>query len=505
METEVELKFLASETVASQLPACLAQFQVLEQAQMDLANTYFDTPDQRLRALDCGLRIRRRDESRQQTIKTAGQVVGGLYQRPEYNLPVQQDWPDLAAFPADIWPVGTDVAGLQASLKPLFCTNFHRQTWLVAMNDGSRVEVAFDQGQILAGEQQEPIGELELELVSGQVTALFDLAQTLVQLGGLRLGGQSKAQRGYQLAGLASEAPIRRMGLAPVSPSMTVGQGLFCVLQYALAHWQYHEQLFMEHPSVEALVQLRSGVNLVRQAQMIFADIYLPLGPRPWQDELAWLEGELAWLDEAQALQRLTAERAHYLRALRCHNALLTVLEQQQGALPDSAQVRSLLQSARYTSLLLAITRWVYLEQRQLEQPDPQRDAPLPSFATTQLVISWQELHEAELRQPTLDYDGYLSLVGKLRRNLLVGVSFANLYEEESRQGFRLPWQSLLRRMEELEHFEVLDRLAPELATAQRLELEEWLTARISPRLLELDQARLQALQMVPYWELAQD
>ena len=91
--------------------------------------------------------------------------------------------------------------------------------------------------------------------------------------------------------------------------------------------------------------------------------------------------------------------------------------------------------------------------------------------------------------------------MGKLRRNLLVGVSFANLYDEESRQGFRLPWQGLLRRMEELEHFEVLDRLAPELATAERLELEEWLTARISPRLLELDQARLQAQQMLPYWE----
>ncbi|MCD8548627.1 MAG: CYTH domain-containing protein [Aeromonadaceae bacterium] len=500
METEVELKFLASETVASQLPACLAQYQVLEQAQMDLANTYFDTPDQRLRALDCGLRIRRRDESRQQTIKTAGQVVGGLYQRPEYNLPIQQDWPELSAFPPHIWPAGTELASLQAALKPLFCTNFHRQTWLVAMQDGSQIEVAYDQGQILAGERQEPIGEVELELVSGQVTALFDLAQTLVQLGGLRLGGQSKAQRGYQLAGLASEAPIRRMGLAPVSPSMTVGQGLFCVLQYALAHWQYHEQLFMEHPSVEALVQLRSGVNLVRQAQMIFADIYLPLGPRPWQEELTWLEGELAWLDEAQALQRLTAERGHYLRPLRCHAQLLSVLEQRQASLPDCARLRGRLHSARYTSLLLAITRWVYLEQRQLAQVDPQRDAPLPDFAAAQLALSWQELHAAELCQPTLDYAGYLRLVGKLRRNLLVGVSFANLYPEDARQGFRLPWQSLLRRMEELEHCEVLDRLAPELATAQRLELEAWLTARITPRLLELDQARLQALQMAPYW-----
>lgn len=44
------------------------------------------------------------------------------------------------------------------------------------------------------------------------------------------------------------------------------------------------------------------------------------------------------------------------------------------------------------------------------------------------------------------------SLVGKLRRNLLVGVCFAMLFDEEPQQGFRLPWLNILRRMEDLEH-----------------------------------------------------
>ena len=63
-----------------------------------------------------------------------------------------------------------------------------------------------------------------------------------------------------------------------------------------------------------------------------------------------------------------------------------------------------------------------------------------------------------------------------------------------------MPWLNLLRRMEELVHFAVLDQLSASLPTKMRLELGEWLTERIAPRLVELDQARLQALDMVPYW-----
>ena len=111
--------------------------------------------------------------------------------------------------------------------------------------------------------------------------------------------------------------------------------------------------------------------------------------------------------------------------------------------------------------------------------------------------------HEGELLAPSLDYSGYLALVGKLRRNLLAGVSFAALYDQEQQQGFRLPWLAMLQRMEELEHFDVLDRLSARLSTSARLELAEWLTGQVTPRLLELDQVRAQALNMIPYWDQA--
>ena len=70
---------------------------------------------------------------------------------------------------------------------------------------------------------------------------------------------------------------------------------MLAVFGYALTHWQYHEQLFIEQPSLAALTQLRNGAALLQQTQPIFADLLLDLPPRHWQSELSWLEGELAF------------------------------------------------------------------------------------------------------------------------------------------------------------------------------------------------------------------
>lgn len=505
METEIELKFVAAQDVAEPLAALLQHYPIRGQDDAQLGNIYFDTEDRRLRGWDCGLRVRSRDGRHEQTIKTAGQVVGGLYQRPEYNLPVVGEWPELAAFPTDIWPSGTDVGELQAALRPLFRTDFRRRSWRVQLPQGAEIEVAYDLGQIQADARHEPLCEVELELVRGSARDLFELASALMALGGLRLGSLSKAQRGYRLAGLSPEPDIKRMGFAPVNAQLTAGEALFTVLQYGLNHWQYHEELFMERPTLAALAQLRNGVALLQQAQAIFADLYVCLGHRPWQAELHWLETEFDWLDEALTLERLTAERGHYLRRLHCQHEVLAVLQARQAALPSLESMQALLVSPRYARLVLAISAWLCDQQALMEADSPLMRIPVCDFANQQLRLSWRELHEGELVAPSLDYSGYLSLVGKLRRNLLAGVSFAALYDQELQQGFRLPWLGILHRMEELEHFEVLDRLCGQLSTPARLELAEWLIAQVTPRLLELDQARLQALNMSPYWDQALD
>lgn len=170
METEIELKFFVFPEFSTQLLTKISEMKILQQSSRLLGNVYFDTPDQQLRQHDIGLRVRRFDDVFVQTLKTAGRVVAGLHQRPEYNVEITGQEPDLSLHPQDAWPEGLDIAALQQQLCPLFSTDFERQQWLVAMADGSQIEVAFDQGQVSANGKSEPICEVELELKSGQTT-----------------------------------------------------------------------------------------------------------------------------------------------------------------------------------------------------------------------------------------------------------------------------------------------------------------------------------------------
>lgn len=169
------------------------------QSRQRLLNAYFDTTDSWFRRQDSGLRTRQKNQQFEQTIKLAGQSHGAAHIRPEYNLPCAGVLPDLTAFPAEIWPNGTDVSQLQQQLTELFRTDFDRQTYLVTLNQ-SQFELVCDIGVVSAAGQHEAIAEIELELQSGSLADMLQLAQQLLQTAPLLLGVQSKAERGYRLA-----------------------------------------------------------------------------------------------------------------------------------------------------------------------------------------------------------------------------------------------------------------------------------------------------------------
>ncbi len=169
MDTEIELKFLVSDNEVPLIPALITQFAktVTNKPAKNLTNAYFDTPNRELRALDIGLRTRCCNDECEQTIKLAGEVVGGLHQRPEYNLPIQSGRPDLLAFDANIWPHGMQLESIAENIFPIFSTNFIRRTWLIETDSGTKIEVVLDKGEIAAQGKMEPINELEIELIEG--------------------------------------------------------------------------------------------------------------------------------------------------------------------------------------------------------------------------------------------------------------------------------------------------------------------------------------------------
>ncbi|HEX7908137.1 MAG TPA: CYTH domain-containing protein [Paraburkholderia sp.] len=170
-----------------------------------LVNIYFDTPGLTLATSKSALRLRQTPDGWLQTFKTVGKAKDGLHSRHEWELPVAGAKLEIdALLRACDEPSAADALRAAApALIELFHTNFTRTLWHVDA-DGSEVEAAIDQGEVLAevnGEtRRAPISEVELELKSGDETALHTLAAELgKQIAGLAPDNISKAQRGYQL------------------------------------------------------------------------------------------------------------------------------------------------------------------------------------------------------------------------------------------------------------------------------------------------------------------
>ena len=199
METELKLNLSAAD-----LPPLLSHPLLSKVGSTQrLLNTYFDTPDLALQQRRMAVRERLAGDQWLLTVKTAGQSQNGLSRRQEWEGPTS---PGALAFDTlvDDRVLAAELMAMRPHLKALFCTDFERQRWVVAQA-GAQIEVALDQGciHVPGTALNEPLLELELELLSGPESALMALADVLRQTPQGPVGhtpsDASKAQRGMAL------------------------------------------------------------------------------------------------------------------------------------------------------------------------------------------------------------------------------------------------------------------------------------------------------------------
>jgi len=165
---------------------------------------YFDTADQALKKAGVAFRIRLEGGQWVATVKIGGTSAGGLHQRREWNMVVAEPEPNINQLQ------GSEIGDLLVRTigdKPLVClftTVFDRNKAEIHTADGSQIELAVDIGSILAGENQAPIAEVELELKAGDPAAIIALGAELAQVLPLAVEPRSKYSRGLCLAGLES-------------------------------------------------------------------------------------------------------------------------------------------------------------------------------------------------------------------------------------------------------------------------------------------------------------
>ncbi|MDB5440740.1 MAG: hypothetical protein JWM33_3167, partial [Caulobacteraceae bacterium] len=188
--TEIELKFALPPKAREQLLATLKA----RPRRIDLRAVYFDTPGAKLKAQGYSLRVRVEGEKTVQTLKWHD--PDRPTDRREWEAPVAGQGLDLKRLGST--PLAALLDWKLDQLSPVFTVEVERHV-VIRRKGGSRIELAFDSGQIIAGVRSEPIAELELELKSGQVADLYALARDLAKAGPQPMLFDSKSARGYAL------------------------------------------------------------------------------------------------------------------------------------------------------------------------------------------------------------------------------------------------------------------------------------------------------------------
>lgn len=168
MPTEIEIKLRLPGEWAIQ--PILEDERVRECLMRDFADTdmdavYYDTESGELSERQWSLRLRRENGVSVAACKAAGTRDGAMFSRGEWQV-FADDWdtalPLLAAEGAP-----SKLLALSGPLLPHCSIRFTRTAAPLRLPDGSTAELALDRGTLSAGEKQESLLELELELLTG--------------------------------------------------------------------------------------------------------------------------------------------------------------------------------------------------------------------------------------------------------------------------------------------------------------------------------------------------
>lgn len=239
MENEIELKIMLDEQNIPPVTQWIAKQHILEESETALGNTYFDTPEQYFAKHQMGFRVRSKNQHYEMTLKTKGEIVGGLHIRPEYNLPLTSNKPDFKRLVSHFNLQIEQAEQISANLQPTFSTDFLRHQWLIQFNQ-SQIEVVLDQGEVSNPFGTDKICELEFELKEGELSDIFSLIEQIPKFDGMWLSSLSKAQRGY-LVGKPERFKAEVLQAVENSPSYTLEQILADYLRL------YHNREIYEH------------------------------------------------------------------------------------------------------------------------------------------------------------------------------------------------------------------------------------------------------------------
>jgi inorganic triphosphatase YgiF len=349
---------------------------------------YFDTPGLTLRQRRMALRMRKAGGEWLQTLKTTGSSTGGLHQRGEWEFALRTPVLDLSLFGETPLAGVPNSENLHLVLRPVFSTCFYRTAWVVELAPGQRVEVALDQGVVRSDSRETPICEVEIELVEGSATAVFDVALALCEHIPLRPDMLSKAERGYRLLQPESLAP-HKADVIKLEENWPPHQALRVIAAGCLDHFESNVEGALASNDPEFIHQLRVALRRLQSALRVFS----PAAQVRFAAELKWLTGALG---DARDWDVLVAETLppllkSYGDAALAKKILAAAKRRQRVC---RATARAALDSRRQAQLVIELVRWLGAKDESVPVAGPAASAAVKQAGAEELPAKLAPLDE---------------------------------------------------------------------------------------------------------------
>ncbi|PHS16880.1 MAG: hypothetical protein COA86_11515 [Kangiella sp.] len=501
MAQELELKLAATEEKLNKiknldLPGIASQ---TPWETKRLNNAYFDNSEFKLRELAIGMRLRYVDNKIIQCVKSSGKAIGGLHQRNEDEVELDDADLDITKIQEPYLQILIEEAYEEGGeFVPCFETNFDRTASLLTFSDGTQIEIALDTGEIVSDSKKLDICEVELELITGSADYVFALGRYLIKELGLVLANSSKARRGYSLC--KDFNPRQKiMSVTELSQGIEAEQAFEKICFNSLNHWQYYELFLARDNAHGAVLEMYRALMSLQHIYLVFGGLI----PRTATNDLkrSW-----EWLGEAMRPIVDAAKHKRYLMSYLKIKADWDLVEEQQLKIQkDSAemieQFKALLKTQRYNLMMLNMSQWLYNKEWQDVMSDEEKEnltTPIVEFAKKQLDHMLKDLKRdlgPKLDMLPLDY---FKQISHLRRALDTGLFFGSLFDSQKRVSYRDAWIKIINDIRGLLLNQYIAELQKENHTSE--EIEVWLSKLNSPILESLEATRKSAFKMKGYW-----
>lgn len=511
---EIELKLDIEPADVNRLVRC-AWWKELQigPARDDLLNaTYFDTPERHLAKRGISVRVRREGARFVQCVKAKDRAVGTL-DRLEWETPVRDGKLDRSSLAGDPVLVRLIPAAQRDALVPIFGVQVKRSRRKLRMTDGTVIACDLDAGKITAGKRMLNFREMELELISGTASKLFELTRRIIDTVPVRLGGRSKSERGFALLDGAA-AEWRKAPRVHLPHDASAEDVLAAALGRCIVHMAGNEDCVLADAHPEGVHQMRVALRRLRAVLGAYRKLL------PAEQYARHAGSAKVVLDALGPARDWDVFLVDVLGPVRKENPNNFGLKRLQRAVEEvraggQAGAEAMVGSAIYTEFRLGLTAW--LHGRNWRQQPPSKELALllgagTLFAHRVLAKRHAKLVEAAKHVDHMSAEERHQLRIAIKKQRYASEVFAGLYAGGHTKIYEARLVELQDSLGYLNDVEVARRLLDDLlgsvSTRRRAGMAEaaksvlaWHEAKAKAHNMDLAPALRRLAISQPYWE----